>query len=51
MRPCSRIFPPLVWLLDRLPGLRGRGMGLRLPSPLLRYVTFKFTQVCGGGRG
>lgn len=43
LRWCTRALPAVVWLLDRLPGLRGRGMGLRLPSPLLRYITFKFT--------
>jgi hypothetical protein len=36
-----------VWVVDRLPGLKGRGLGLRLPSPLLRYIAFKFTMVRG----
>ena len=49
IRLCKYIFPPLVWLVDRTPGLRGRGLGLRLPSPLLRYVTFKLTQVGESG--
>lgn len=43
LRWCLWALPSAVWLLDRIPGLRGRGMGLRLPSPLLRYITFKFT--------
>ncbi|KAL4859312.1 Dolichyl-diphosphooligosaccharide--protein glycosyltransferase subunit [Chlorella vulgaris] len=43
LRPCVWIFPALVWVVDRLPGLKGRGLGLRLPSPLLRYIAFKFT--------
>lgn len=51
LRPCKHIFPKIVWLLDRTPWLRGCGMGLRLPSPLLRYITFKFTMVGGGWRG
>ena len=42
--PCKYLLPPLTWLLDRTPGLRGRGIGLRLPSPLLRYLAFKLTQ-------
>ena len=49
IRMCKYLFPPLVWLVDRTPGLRGRGLGLRLPSPLLRYITFKLTQVCEWG--
>ncbi|KAL4458518.1 hypothetical protein ABPG75_013383 [Micractinium tetrahymenae] len=43
LRWCTWAMPAAVWLLDRTPGLRGRGMGMRLPSPLLRYITFKFT--------
>lgn len=39
------LFPPLVWLVDRTPFLRGHGLGMRLPSPLLRYITFKFSMV------
>ena len=47
--PCKYLFPPLVWLLDRTPFLRHLGMGMRLPSPLLRYITFKFSMVGSGG--
>lgn len=39
------LFPPLVRLVDRTPLLRGHGLGMRLPSPLLRYITFKFSKV------
>lgn len=45
MVPCKYLFPPLVRLLDRTPWLRNLGMGMRLPSPLLRYITFKFSMV------
>ena len=41
------LFPPLVRLVDRTPLLRGHGLGMRLPSPLLRYITFKFSKVGG----
>eukprot|EP00887_Chlorella_sp_A99_P006357 scaffold3.g6357.t1 len=42
MRPFKYIMPAAVWLVDRLAP--GRGLGLRLPSPLLRYITFRFAQ-------
>jgi hypothetical protein len=44
MLPFKYLFPPLVRLLDRTPLLRGHGLGMRLPSPLLRYITFKFSK-------
>ncbi|KAI7841938.1 hypothetical protein COHA_004465 [Chlorella ohadii] len=44
MLPFKYLFPPLVWLVDRIPLLRGHGLGMRLPSPLLRYITFKFSK-------